>query len=88
MESRSSEVGERREGGEVEHWGGGIRGSSGLPPKWGGSSCFLMLPGEGGEGGRMGGREGGGGRGRIGQEGGKVLGRGTLHWQQRPAYIL
>ena len=74
MESRNSEVGERREGGEVEHWGGGIRGSSGLPPKWGGSSCFLMLPGEGGEGGRMGGKRGGRGKGANWPRGGKSPG--------------
>ena len=72
IESRRSDVGERREGGEEEE--GGRRGRSGRGKGWGGSSCFLMLPGEGGEGGRIGGKRGGRGKGENWPRGGKSPG--------------
>ena len=73
IESRSSDwVGERREGGEEEE--GGRRGRRGRGKEWGGRSCFLMLPGEGGEGGRIGGKRGGRGKGENWARGGKSAG--------------
>ena len=61
-------------GDEIEEEEGGRRGRRGRGKEWGGRSCFLMLPGEGGEGGRMGGKSGGRGKGANWPRGGKSPG--------------